>query len=317
MYSIIIPVYKNEQSLPRLIKVICDLQSKLDKQLEAVFVVDGSPDRSFEKLKELIESLEFPVQLVGHARNFGSFAAIRTGLIEARGKYFAVMAADLQEPPNLMLAFFNSLSTGQCDVVIGTRSRRRDPLLSRWMSLVFWRIYRRMVMPDLPVGGVDVFGCNLQFRDHLITLQESRSSLVALIFWLGFRRKCVPYERLERKEGKSSWTLKNKMDYLFDSIFSFTDYPIKLLVRIGALGSIFAIGLSGLVLAAKLTGAISVPGYAATLLVVLIFGSFNLLGLGLVGVYAWRAYENSKQRPLAVVAVKLQNKTAKTNEPNS
>ena len=190
-------------------------------------------------------------------------------------------------------------------------------MLSRWMSLLFWKIYRRMVMPDMPAGGVDVFGCNLQFRNQLVGLQESRSSLVALIFWLGFRRKFIAYERLERQEGKSAWTLKKKMDYLFDSIFSFTDYPIQLLLRIGALGSVFAIGLSGLVLAAKLAGAISVPGYAATLLVVLIFGTLNLLGLGLVGVYAWRAYENSKQRPLAVVAVRLQNKKGKINESNS
>jgi polyisoprenyl-phosphate glycosyltransferase len=314
MYSIVVPVYKNEQSLVRVVGVISDLQSKLDQPVEAVFVVDGSPDRSFEKLKELIEPLDFPVQLIAHARNFGSFAAIRTGLIAARGDYFGVMAADLQEPPDLMLAFFKSLSTDQCDVAIGTRSRRHDPLVSRWMSALFWRIYRRMVVHDMPAGGVDVFGCNLQFRNQLLLLQESRSSLIALIFWLGFRRKLIAYDRLERTEGQSAWTFKKKMDYLVDSVFSFTDYPIKILVRAGAVGSVFAIGLAVIVLAAKLSGAIAVPGYAATLLVVLIFGTLNLLGLGLVGVYAWRAYENSKQRPLAVVAVKLQNKHGDNHE---
>jgi len=160
----------------------------------------------------------------------------------------------------------------------------------------------------MPEGGVDVFGCNRQFRDQLVQLEESRSSLIALIFWLGFRRKLVGYERHVRQEGKSAWTFKKKIDYMMDSIFAFTDYPIRMLIKIGTLGSILAIAMALLVLVAKLVGAIAVPGYAATVLIVLIFGALNLLGLGLVGTYAWRAYENSKQRPLAVVAFKYQNK---------
>ena len=92
-----------------------------------------------------------------------------------------------------------------------------------------------------------------------------------------------------------------------DSIFAFTDYPIRLLLKVGTVGSILAVSIAMLVLIAKLTGAIVVPGYAATLLIVLIFGTSNLLGIGLVGTYAWRSYENSKKRPLSVVATKVKN----------
>jgi polyisoprenyl-phosphate glycosyltransferase len=307
-YSIVIPVYKNETSISRLIQVLSAMNQDLDHEMEVVFVVDGSPDQSYMLLHDALNRLDFPAQLLAHSRNFGSFPAIRTGLMVARGEYFAVMAADLQEPPELLVAFFVSLAADECDVAIGTRSGRNDPLLSRVAAGIFWGLYRRLVVRDMPEGGVDVFGCNSIFRDQLLKLEESRSSLIALIFWLGFRRKLVGYERQTRQEGKSAWTFSKKVEYMMDSIFAFTDYPIRLLIRMGIIGSVLSIALGVMVLAARLFGAIIVPGYAATMLVVLVLGALNLLGLGLVGTYAWRGYENSKQRPLAVVALKHENK---------
>jgi glycosyltransferase involved in cell wall biosynthesis len=306
-YSLIIPVYRNEGSIARLLNTVTAMSRTLDRSLEIIFVVDGSPDRSFDLLRQDIEHFPFPAQLLAHSRNFGSFAAIRTGLSAARGDYFAVMAADLQEPPELIISFFKSLAVDDCDVVVGTREGRNDPLFSRMTSSIFWGLYRRLVVREMPPGGIDVFGCNRRFRDQLVQLEESRSSLIALIFWLGFRRKLVSYTRQARQEGMSAWTFRKKLDYMMDSIFAFTDYPIRLLIKSGTLGVLLAFGLGILVLMAKLIGAVPVPGYAATMLVVLAFGALNLLGLGLVGTYAWRAYENSKHRPLAVVASKLRN----------
>lgn len=306
-YSVVIPVYKNAESIPRLVSVLAGMNRELDGQMEVVFVVDGSPDQSFALLREHIAQLDFPAQLLAHSRNFGSFPAIRTGLRAARGQYFGVMAADLQEPPELLVAFFKALAADECDVAIGTRDSRKDPASSRLASSLFWSMYRKLVVPEMPAGGVDVFGCNLAFRDQLLALEESRSSLIALIFWLGFRRKLVGYERLVREEGKSSWTLSKKIDYMMDSIFAFTDYPIRLLMRIGAMGSAVSLAVAFMVVVARLLGFIAVPGYAATMLAVLVLGALNLLGLGLVGTYAWRAYENSKQRPMAVVAMSMTN----------
>jgi polyisoprenyl-phosphate glycosyltransferase len=306
-YSVVIPVYKNEASIPRLIDALVSMNRDLNGRMEAVLVVDGSPDRSFELLRDAIATVDFPVQLLAHSRNFGSFPAIRTGLAAARGEFYGVMAADLQEPPELLVQFFTALSADECDVVIGTRIARNDPLMSRIASSMFWQLYRKLVVHEMPEGGVDVFGCNRVFRDQLLKLEESRSSLIALIFWLGFRRKLCGYERQLRQEGVSAWTFRKKVDYMLDSVFAFTDYPIRLLIRLGAFGSLVSILLGILILIARISGAITVPGYAATMLVVLVLGGLNLLGLGLVGTYAWRAYENSKQRPLAVVSMWLKN----------
>jgi len=306
-FSVVIPVYKSEESLARLLEALSIMNRELNDEMEAVFVIDGSPDQSFALLNAALPDLKFPAQLLVHSRNFGSFPAIRTGLAAARGQYYGVMAADLQEPPELLIAFFKALAAEECDVAIGTRTGRNDPLFSRLASSVFWGLYRKLVVHDMPEGGVDVFGCNKIFRDQLLKLEESRSSLIALIFWLGFRRKLVSYERLERQEGKSSWTFKKKVDYMMDSIFAFTDYPIRLLTRIGMIGCLLSIILGVLVVVGNMTGSIKVPGYAATMLVVLFFGMLNLLALGLVGTYAWRGYENSKVRPLAVVTMKINN----------
>ena len=305
-YSVVIPVYKNEASVARLLEALAGMQAQLDAPMEVVFVVDGSPDQSYARLQAALPSMPFAAQLLGHSRNFGSFAAIRTGLAAARGEFFGVMAADLQEPPELVVRFFQTLAAGGCDVVIGTRAGRQDPWASRLSSTLFWGLYRKLVVKDMPKGGVDVFGCNRPFRDELLRLEESRSSLIALIFWLGFRRELVAYERAERQEGVSGWTLAKKVDYMLDSVFAFTDLPIRLLTRMGLACCALALVLGLLVVITRLAGGIGVPGYAATMLVVLFFGGLNALGLGLVGTYAWRAYENTKRRPLAVVSQHLQ-----------
>ena len=238
--------------------------------------------------------------LVLLTRNFGAFAAVRTGLQHARGEHFAVMAADLQEPPELVPQMQAVLARGEADVVVAERALRHDPFMQRWQAQLFWAAYRRWVVPEMPPGGVDIFACNQAFRDALLGLHESRSSLIAQIFWLGFRRASVPYARQPRRHGASAWTWSKKIAYLADSVFAFTDLPVRWLTRAGLLGMAVAVVMAGLVLFGKLTGLIEVPGYSMTMIAILFFGALNLLSLGIVGTYAWRAYENTKQRPQAV-----------------
>lgn len=301
MYSLVIPVYKNEASLPDLLAVLTDMNNKLSGKLEVVMVVDGSPDNCYSILRDKLVNMPFASQLLLHSRNYGSFAAIRTGLNVANGDFFAVMAADLQEPPELALEFFRLLEADEADVAIGTRDARQDPLRSRWSSEAFWWIYRKFIIPDVPPGGVDMFGCNRQFRNELLALDESHSSLIGLLFWLGFRRKAVAYQRREREHGVSAWTFKKKINYLMDSIFAFSDLPIKLLIMFGAMGVAFSLFFGLLVLTFKMTGWVDVPGYAATILTVLFFGALNTAGIGILGAYIWRSYANTQGRPLSVV----------------
>lgn len=300
MLSLIVPVYKNEASIPDLLLAVAALHGDLNGSLEAVFVVDGSPDRSYEVLRDALPAQAFQSQLILLSKNFGSFAAIRVGMQYGRGDLFAVMAADLQEPPSLVRTMEAVLREEPVDVVVGVRESRDDSLGSRIPANLFWSLYRRYVVPEVPPGGVDIFGCNRAFRDTLLKLEERHSSLIAQIFWLGFRRKFIPYSRQKRQHGKSAWTLQKKINYLLDSVFAFTDLPIKILTRVGGFCAVAAGALGLFVAAARLAGYISVPGYAMTIIAIFFLGAVNLFAVGIVGSYAWRTYENTKGRPLAI-----------------
>ena len=298
--SLVVPVYGNEGSIDDLLDAVHAIQRQVP-DFEAIFVVDGSPDRSYAMLRERLPGAGFPVRLISLSRNFGSFSAIRLGLEKARGEVIAVMAADLQEPPGLVLSFYEVLSGNEHDVAFGVREQRSDPWPGRLASNLFWWLYRRFVISDVPKGGVDIFAVTARFRDRLVALRESHTSLPAQLFWLGGRRAFVGYERRARQHGKSGWTLGKKVRYLSDSVFAFTDLPVRMLIAIGCVSMLVAVVLSIVTLIAKLSGMVQVPGYTGTMLVILFFGAFNSLALGVVGTYAWRAFENTKGRPLSVI----------------
>jgi glycosyltransferase involved in cell wall biosynthesis len=266
-----------------------------------VFVVDGSPDNSLKYLQDRLPKWGLPSQLINLSRNFGAFPAIAAGLQHGRGDYFAVMAADLQEPPALMAEFYRVMASGEADIVLGDRTRRGDPWSSRASSQMFWGFFRRFVMPDLPAGGVDVFGCTREVRDRLVELREINTSLVGLLLWLGYRRAVVPYERQARQEGRSGWTVRKKWRYALDSIFSFTDLPIRLLLVLGGTATVGAAVASVTIFICWMLGLIPVLGYTPLMLAIMIFGGLTALGLGIVGQYLWLALQNTRNRPSFIV----------------
>jgi hypothetical protein len=162
------------------------------------------------------------------------------------------------------------------------------------------------VLPEIPRGGVDIFGCTRQVRDRLMELRESNTNLIALLFWLGFRRQFIPYERRRRTEGHSAWTIAKKLRYAIDSIFNFTDLPIQILLVSGSIGTIAAIGATVLVLTAWLRGAIPVLGYTPLLLAISFFGGLTTLGLGIVGQYLLLSLRNARQRPNFIIKSRLE-----------
>src|SRR3954468_6317939 len=299
-YSVVVPVYGNEPTLPALIEQFGVLAAALDDAVEAVFVVDGSPDGSLPLLRRLLsDETPFASQLISLSRNFGSFSAIRVGLAAAEGDFVAVMAADLQEPIELVADFFAALASGDYDVAVGVRTARADPRMTSVSARASWRILRRFGQPDLPRGGVDVFGCTRQVAGELIRLEESHSSLVGLLYWVGFRRVEVPCERRERTEGKSGWRFRRKVRYMLDNLFSFTDIPVLAIIAIGLLGVVASFVVAVAVFIAWLTSDVTV-GYTPLMLAIVVTASSILFSLGVIGSYVWRTYENTKGRPSAI-----------------
>jgi glycosyltransferase involved in cell wall biosynthesis len=301
MLSIVIPVFRNEKNIDRLVEELERINLLAPMPIEVVAVVDGSPDRSLELLQRALPGAAFSSVLVSLSRNFGAFNAVRCGLEQASGEYIAVLAADLQEPADLALTFLDILRRDQADIVFATHSSRDDPWFDEISSRVFWALYRRWVLPELPPGGVNAVGCTSMVRDRLLQLREPTTNLIALFFWLGFRRAFVAYERQPRRDGRSAWTLAKKLRYGFDSLFSFTDLPIRLLLLLGVVGTVTAVVFAALLLSASLAGRIAVPGYAPTVLIVTFFGSITSLGLGILGQYVWLILQTTRGRPGYVI----------------
>ncbi|WP_062228834.1 glycosyltransferase family 2 protein [Aureimonas frigidaquae] len=299
--SLIIPVYRNEENIEDLLAVLAAMNEEIEN-FEVVFVVDGSPDESGALLAQAYSQLPFHATIAYHSRNFGSFTAIRTGLELARGKYIAVMAADLQEPPELITNFFAVLEANEADIVFGERTGRHDHPVRDWFSDMFWATYRRMVIRDVPKGGVDIFACNRMAVDAVLQIEEPNSSLIAQLFWVGFRRKFIPYERQERLKGKSAWNFSRRMRYMMDSIFSFSDLPILLVLWFGVIGCLLSLLFGMFILLSRLLGFITEPGYASLMLFIAFTSSATLAVQGVMGSYLWRTFENTKRRPLRIVS---------------
>ncbi len=304
--TLIIPVYKNEANIPALMDAVEAMAMHYGNSFEVIFVVDGSPDNSYDIIHRLLLKKNFCSQLIALSRNFGSFSAIREGMVQARGEYIAVMAADLQEPIELIYQLFDALDSGSADVAFGQRTERKDSILQSTLSNAFWFLYRKLVFQEIPKGGVDIFACNQKVKKAVLRIEEPNSSLVAQLFWVGYRRLFIPYGRKPREHGKSSWSISKRFKYMLDSIFSFSDYPILIMLWVGILGLFSSLLFIVTTIVAKFTGFIGVPGYATVVVSVTFFGSLILTTQGIIGCYLWRTFENTKKRPLTIVdSIKL------------
>lgn len=207
----------------------------------------------------------------------------------------------MQEPLSLAKEAFLALNAGECDICFGVRATRDDPTVSKWLSNIFWWAYRRFILPDVPAGGADFFACNRKVRDTIAGLAEKNSFFVGLLFWMGFTRKFIAYERTARRRGKSSWSLRKKAGYFLDSLFNFSALPITALFFLGTAGMAIATVLGILVIIAKVSGLIEIHGYAATATMICFFGGVQAMGFAILGQYVWRSFENSTRRPLDIL----------------
>jgi glycosyltransferase involved in cell wall biosynthesis len=310
-------LYRSEADLPLLLPELERIAAQSPVDVELVFVDDGSPDRGAAIVDAKLAELPMRAQLIRLSRNFGSFAAISAGLAHATGDYCAALAADLQEPPELALEFLEKMRSGEAEIVFGRRSGRDDPPMTRLASNTFWGLYRWLVNPDIPPGGVDIFGCTRKVRDQICSMKEVETSLPALLFWVGYKRAFVSYHRRPRATGRSAWTLRKKLRYLVNSVFSFTDLPMKALLGVGMAGMALAILGAVTVLVAKTTGNITVPGYTATVLTIFFFGGLTSAGLGIVGEYLWMCLQNTRRRPLFIVSSQVVSDKKSVSEKKS
>lgn len=298
--SIIVPAFNEAGNLVFLHERLVEVVNKLSVTAEFVFVDDGSTDNSADILREMTK-LDDRVKVVRLSRNFGSHNACLAGLRFSSGEHCTLLAADLQDPPEVLGSMLNEARKGH-DVVWGFREDRHDPIVTRWLSYIYNRIMRSIALPNFPKQGADFVLMSRRFVRELIALQEVNTSLFGQVLWLGFSQSSVPYIRAKRRSGRSKWSLAKKLKLAVDSFVSFSFFPIRLISFVGFGSAAFGALYAMVIVLLRLTRGTPIEGWASLMVVVLVVGGIQMLMLGIVGEYLWRTLETARRRPPFVVA---------------
>jgi dolichol-phosphate mannosyltransferase len=312
--SIVIPVYYNEANLPHTVPRLGALAAANPQfRFEFIFVDDGSGDRSHELLTGFA-ARDARIKVVKLSRNFGSNAATLAGFHYATGDCAVMMAADLQDPPELIITMAERWQAGH-KIVLAAREDREDTLASRITAKIFYWLFKRFAIPDIPDKGCDFALIDRTVLHLLLAMGEKNLYIVGLLLWMGFNRDVVSYSRRSREHGKSRWTLAKKIKYFIDAFVSFSYLPMRLASSLGILLALAGFLWALAVVLNKVIAGVPVQGWASLMTVVLLVSGVQLITLGIFGEYLWRNFDETRQRPAFIVDEVLGVDGADTRRP--
>jgi polyisoprenyl-phosphate glycosyltransferase len=300
--SIVIPVFQNEASIAETCGAIsAELDTHSDEMRYAfVLVNDGSRDRSWDVLRKLKDGRPQSITLINLTRNFGQVAALLAGYLHADGDCIASIAADQQEPPELVWRMFCAWRDGH-KLVVGSRSSRDDGLLNDLISNAGWSLLRRHVAQNIPRGGFDVFVMDRELRDFYVRDPEQHIFMQGRLLFYGHPPFIVPYERRKRLVGRSQTRFARRVTYFIDGFAAYSYLPLRLVSAIGILLFTGAILASGVIAWYVMSFGTRVEGWASLMIVVLFLNGIQLLAIGVLGEYLWRTLQEVRRRPHYII----------------
>lgn len=310
LFSIVIPVYKNELNLPITIPYIMEQIPILFSgcQVELILVNDGSPDCSWEIMKEYQQQYPEVIRIANLTRNFGQAMAIRCGISLAKGDAIGVISADLQDPLELFSDMLEEWENG-AELVCGVRQEREEKGLSIWASKMTHLLINRFITNQYPEGGFDFFVISREAAGRYLQIEEKNGSIQLQLLWVSSVTKFIPYARMERKLGKSSWTFSKKTKYFIDTFVSNSYLPLRVMSVGGIIFAGIAFVSSVVIFIMALFAKREVPGWSSLALLITFFVGLILTAMGVMGEYMWRIYDEVKRKP----AYLLKEKIEKTN----
>ncbi|MCL2859572.1 MAG: glycosyltransferase family 2 protein [Oscillospiraceae bacterium] len=300
--SIIVPCYNEEDTLklfyPELTKVI---DSMKNIEWELIFINDGSKDKTLKMLKELQQS-DARVKYVSFSRNFGKEAAMFAGLEKATGDYVAVMDADLQDPPTMLVEMYDILKTGEYDCV-GTRrvTRKGEPKFLSFFARLFYKIMRKISDMDIVDGARDFRLMTKQMKDAIVSMKEYNRFSKGIFTWVGFNTKWLEYENITRAAGKTKFSFWKYFKYSIEGITAFSTFPLVIATVIGILFCIIAVILIIVIIVKTLLYGDPATGWPSLMCIVLFVGGVQLFCTGIIGQYIAKSYLEVKKRPVYIV----------------
>jgi glycosyltransferase involved in cell wall biosynthesis len=303
--SIVIPCYYNQDNVEITFKAIKQELDTLSSELsfDVIFVDDGSKDKTYQTLLELKTRFPQHIKIIKLVKNVGAYTAIMAGIKHASAAdCLTIIAADLQDPPELIKSMYEEWKKGT-KLVLGQRVKRDDGFVNDLFSKIFYFFLLKFVHDYVPKGGFDFVFFDAELRKHLIEINEKNTNPLYLLTWMGYQYTCIPYERRKREIGKSRWTFQKKVKLLIDSFVSFTYGPIRLISILGILLGLVSFIYMIFIVYAKLSGAIGVEGWSTLMIVLLLVSAFQMMAIGVLGEYVWRCLDAVRGRPQYIVEI--------------
>lgn len=300
LLSIIIPVYRNEGSISKIYTNVSSALKDIPDRFshEIIFINDGSDDESLAEILK-IKKIDKKVKVIDFVRNFGQTSAILAGFEHAKGDVLIHIAADLQDPPQLIPEMISKWKEG-FKIVAGKRKGRDDSFLTRVTSKIFYSIIK-MLVPKMPEGGFDYYLLDKIVYKAVLNFDERNSFIQGDFLWLGYEPHFIPYRKLRRQFGKSQWSLTKKVKFFIDGIINTSYAPIRFMSLFGLATSFIGFVYAIMVLVARISNQIPIQGYAPIVIILLIFLGLIMIMLGIIGEYIWRIYDEIKKRPRYIV----------------
>jgi polyisoprenyl-phosphate glycosyltransferase len=300
--SVIIPVYYGEETLPFLFKAFTEVEKKLNERnvdLQLIFVDDGSKDATHSELIR-IKAKKQKVTVVKLAKNFGAVCASNAGLKYVKGDAFTFYAADMQDPPDLLIEMANEWIAGKKYIICQRNIKRKDPIVTRIFAFFYYKLIRLFVVKDFPRTGFDIMFWDAEYLPYLKnTSKNINRSLYA--HWLGITPHVIMYDRPERMHGKSKWTFNKKFKLFIDSFVGFSILPMRITMFIGALVALGSFTYGTLIIVGAMLGNVVVPGYASLMASMSFLLGIIIIMLGVFGEYLWRIFDEVNKRPESVI----------------
>jgi len=312
--SIIVPLYKEEKNVEKLVLALQHILDDISESYEIILIDDGSPDKTWATISNLSESY---CNLFARrfARNFGKEAAIFAGLEIARGKSAIVMDGDMQHPPSLIPEMLRLWRKKNVDVVEAVKkNRENDTFISKIRSRLFYIIFFRLTGYDLH-NASDFKLIDRRVLDALLRMQERNLFFRGMSAWVGFTREKIIFSVPEREHGKTKWSVVRLMRLAITAITSFSSLPIHIITFMGLCFSIFALLLAIHTIYMKCNN-LAVSGFSTVIILLLIIGSILMIGMGIIGEYIARIYEEVKFRPRYIVCDAIERRHNKDRVTN-
>jgi polyisoprenyl-phosphate glycosyltransferase len=300
-YSIIIPIYNEEENITEMYRRLNLVMEALDGETELILIDDGSRDNSLNMMRELHHK-DSRVRYLSFARNFGHQIAVTAGLNFAQGEAAVIMDADLQDPPELIFQMIEKWQEGYHVVYAARLSRKKEGWLKRFTAYAFYRILRRLADVDIPPDTGDFCLMDKQVVDVINSMPERNRYVRGLRAWVGFRQTAVYFERDPRFAGEVKYTFAKSLALAINGIMSLSKVPLRVATYLGLLSAGVALLMMVLVLYWRLFDP-TAPLIGFTLITIAIFflGAVQLICIGILGEYIGRIYEEVKGRPIYTV----------------